>query len=88
MPEVSNVSIQSERLPLSKVPVEFIDALLYHGDMTREQILALDELISWDIERLNTSIELGKKAEAIVEQEDGLILLNEETARRRIACYG
>ncbi len=88
MLEVSNLLVESARLPLSKVPVEFIDALLYNGDMTRDQILALDELSTWDIDRLNASIELGKKAEAIIERENGLIVLNEDTARRRVACYG
>lgn len=88
MLEVSNLLVESARLPLSKVPVEFIDALLYNGDMTRDQILALDELSTWDIDRLNASIELGKKAEAIIERENGLIMLNEDTARRRVACYG
>lgn len=88
MSETSDaLSVQSERLPLSEVPVEFIDALLYNGDMKREHILALDELLGWDIDRLNATIELGKKAQAIVEREDGLIMLNDDTARRRIACY-
>jgi hypothetical protein len=88
MLEKYDLLVQSERLPSSEVPVEFIDALLYNGDMKRDEILALDELVGWNINRLNAAIELGKKAETIVEREDGLIMLNGDTARSRIACYG
>jgi hypothetical protein len=79
---------QEERLQLSEVPIEFVDALLYNGDMNRQQLLELNELAKWDINCLNLAIELAKKAEAIYEQEDGLIVLYDATARRRIACYG
>jgi hypothetical protein len=88
MIDTTNSIKQAKRLQLYEVPVELIDALLYNGDMNRKQLLELDELVKWDTDRLDLAIELAKRAEAIYEQEDGLIVLYEATARRRIACYG
>ncbi|HEY9880505.1 MAG TPA: hypothetical protein V6D29_18750 [Leptolyngbyaceae cyanobacterium] len=88
MLEMVTSSKQIQRLPLSEVPVEFIDALLYNGDMTRHELMLLDELADWSFEQLNVAIELAKKAEAVMERQDGLIVLHDDTARRRIACYG
>lgn len=86
--EPSRSPATSSRIPLSQVPVEFVDALLYNGDMRREQLLDLPDLAGWSIDRLNHAIELAKMAEAIIERDDGLIVLEEDTVRRRVACYG
>jgi hypothetical protein len=88
MIDTTNSIKQAKRLQLYEVPVELIDALLYNGDMNRKQLLELDELAKWDIDRLNLAIELAERAEAVYEREDGLIVLYEATACRRIACYG
>lgn len=77
-----------DRIKLSEVPVELVDAVLYNGDITREALLQTPELEGWDLEKLNMGLDLGFRAGAWREGDGGIIVLDIETGKRRIACYG